>query len=79
MELYRYELGSDDSDEDVIALKKLIGRFDDLASALYLVSKFYEPVKVNIEEWQVMGSFQSFTALPADGSEPSDECLWLIG
>ena len=77
MKLYRYEIGSDDGDEEIIAGKNLIGEFASSNDAINHIRHIYLPTDVYIEIEPSLAQYQVFTAI-ACNSESFDETLWLL-
>jgi hypothetical protein len=78
MRLYRYELGSDDGVEDVLAGKVLFAEYPNPNDAIEAIDRFYAPTLV---ELHLMDEFEIkvYAATPIDRSiEPSDEALWIL-
>ena len=79
MKLYRYEIGSDDGDEDIITGKELIGEFDCIADATNYIRNHYLPINISVEKREPIAQLHVFAAMPCnDDSDFIDEMLWLL-
>jgi aminopeptidase-like protein len=78
MKLYRYELGSDDGDEEVIAGKKLVGEFTSPNVALDYLRRIHAPTQVSIESEPALAQYKVFAVIACNPNESLDEVLWLL-
>jgi aminopeptidase-like protein len=78
MKLYRYELGSDDGDEEIIAGKKLVGEFSSPNDALDYLRRIHAPTQVSIETEPPLAQFKVFAVIACNRDESLDEALWLL-
>ena len=78
MQLFRYELGSDDGDEEIVAGKKLVGEFASPNDALDYIRRVHLPTKVNIETEPPLAQYRVFAVLACNADESLDEVLWLL-
>ncbi len=77
MKLYRYELGSDCGDEEIIAGKQLIGEFFSDNKAFDYLRSMYSPT-ISIEFQIPIEQYQVFTIGTENYDESLDEVLFLI-
>jgi len=78
MNLYRYEIGSDDGDEEILAGKRFIDIFVNRNDAIAHIRAHYAPIAVRIECDEPLVGFCVLVAVPVnDNDELPDETLWL--
>ena len=78
MKLYRYEIGSDDGDEEILAGKKLIGEFASPTDALDYLRRIHAPTQINIESDPPLAQYKVFAVIACNPNESLDEVLWLL-
>lgn len=78
MKLYRYELGSDDGDEEILAGKKFVGKFASSNDVLDYLRRIYTPAQVSVESEPPLEQYQVFVVIAYNRDESLDEVLWLL-
>ncbi len=77
MKLYRFEIGSDDGDEEIMKYKELVGEFPSDADAHDYIRHQYSPTNIMLKTVEPFAHFNALVAFVCDADEPIDEILWL--
>ena len=78
MKLYRYELGSDDGDEEIIVGKKFVAEFASNNEALDYIRRIHLPTDISIVTEPSLAQYRVFAVIACNHDESLDEVLWLL-